>query len=837
MEKLLRLAVDPQPAVIQSSMYLPEAIDCISHRDTDCQSLDSSYPNSNNKNAKNASTQNEQVEFQDTSCIVVVECKKPVGVLSTSTLLRFICTCKKWRETKVSKLYFQPVLAVDRCTMDSTYSLLSMLRRSQALFIAITDADRGVIGLTRKETIFKLLDSATLLQDLRNGLRVNNRLDPIAVDSEQTFDQATHCKQVVSNPRSRLGLGRRIPYHRNSRLGKQYAARVRRTPWIKDAEFVPKRKLHLQQKRAKLFADVALKIQQSLQLKHIISTAVNEVRRVLQVERVLIYRVNHEGTGKVISESVLKNYPAVLGFRFPEEVFPREYQDLYESGRIKAISNINDPNLEIADCLVDFLADWQVKAKLVVPIVETINSSDRNHQNQAFPHRLWGLLIAHQCQSPRVWTEFELELMQDLANQIGIAISQAQLLENLEDIVTARTAELSRTNVSLQKEIQARIETEAALRKSEEQLRLITDSLPALIAYVDRHKFYQFNNKTYEKWFGNISAEQQSFHMKDFLGESFYQKNHHYIESALSGSTVTYESEVEILSGAVRAVSVTYIPHVDETGRVQGFFSLTSDISDRKAVERMKDEFLTLVSHELRTPLTSIHGSLTLLASGRLGTLSVKGQRMLEIADESTERLVRLVNNILDLQRMESGEVIMTKTPCNVADLMVQSVEAMQSIAQQKQVTLENHPLESIISADPDFIIQALTNLIANAIKFTEPNSTVLIRASHVKSPVKRKGKKYHKHAREIIQIEVIDEGPGIPDEQLENIFERFKQVDTSDSRKKGGTGLGLAICRKIIEQHEGRIWAENNMNTGSSFYFTLPILSDRNELKTLTSH
>lgn len=835
MEKLLQLAVDKQPAVILSSMYLPEAIDCISRRDSDCQVLGETNSDSKARREQERLVENEQVE-QSTSYVVVIKRKQPVGVLSASTLLHTVSTNKKWKKIKVSKLHLQTVIAVKQSAIDSTYSLLSMLRRSQASFLAITDDSHHVIGLTRKETVFKILDSASLLLELRNGLKIDNKLAPISVDSEYTFEQATHSMQAIGRHQARLRLSRRIPYHRNALQGKQQPSRVRRIPWARDSKFVSKRKLYLQQKRAKLFANVALKIQQSLQLKHIISTSVNEVRRILQVERVLIYRVNRDGTGTVISESVQQDYPAVLGFRFPEEVFPREYQELYGSGRIKAISNINNKNIEITDCLVDFLADWQVKAKLVVPIIETNGSHDRNAQDQR-KHYLWGLLIAHQCRSPRLWTEFELELMQDLANQIGIAISQAQLLENLEEIVAARTAELSRININLKQEIKARIATEKALRKSEEKLRSITDALPALIAYVDRHKFYQFTNRTYEKWFGSSLSDKRSIHMKDILGKNFYQKNRQYIESALSGNTVTYESEIETLSSTVRSISVTYIPHVNETGEVQGFFSLTSDISDRKAVERMKDEFLTLVSHELRTPLTSIHGSLTLLASGRLGTLSIKGQRMLEIADESTERLVRLVNNILDLQRMESGEVTMTKIPCNVADLMVQSVDAMQSMAQQKQVTLVNHPLDSLILVDPDFIIQALTNLLANAIKFSEPNSTVLICATSVKNCGKKSTKKHRYRVDRFIRLEVKDEGSGIPIEQLESIFERFKQVDTSDSKKKGGSGLGLAICRKIIEQHEGRIWAESNMKTGSSFYFTLPILSGGNDLKTLTPH
>ncbi|NJR74303.1 MAG: cell wall metabolism sensor histidine kinase WalK, partial [Scytonema sp. CRU_2_7] len=281
-----------------------------------------------------------------------------------------------------------------------------------------------------------------------------------------------------------------------------------------------------------------------------------------------------------------------------------------------------------------------------------------------------------------------------------------------------------------------------------------------------------------------------------------------WVKAALSGQAVTYENEICLVDGSIRSVSVTYIPHRDnKRGKIKGFFALTSDISDRKAIERMKDEFISVVSHELRTPLTSIHSALKILATGRLGTLSPDGQQMLEIADENTDRLVRLVNNVLDLQRIESGEVKMDKQACNAADLMIKATEAMQAMAQQHNVTLSTEPISIPLWVDPDYIVQALTNLLSNAIKFSAPGETVWLSVEQGQE----------------IRFQVHDQGQGIPTDKLESIFERFHQVDSSDSRKKGGTGLGLTICRKIIEQHDGKIWAESVWGEGSTFIFTLP--------------
>jgi PAS domain S-box-containing protein len=566
--------------------------------------------------------------------------------------------------------------------------------------------------------------------------------------------------------------------------------------------------LQRQHQRVKLFAEVTLKIRQSLQLKEILQTTVNEVQRILKADRVLIYQVFANGTGKPISEAVLPEYPPILGIEFPEEVFPAEYQELYGSGRVRAIADVRSPDAGLAECLIEFMDEWTIKAKLVVPILQNFKS-----QND----RLWGLLIAHQCQTTRTWTDFELELMQQLADQIGIALSQAELLENLEGLVTERTAKLREVNRNLQQEISDRLEAEAALRRSEEQLRLIANGLPVLIAYVDDRQCYRFNNEAYQTWLGLSPSNIYGCHLEAVHGEEEYTAIRQYVEKSLSGQTVNYERDTILQDGGLHSLSVTYIPHIEEE-EVKGFFALSSDISERKAIERMKDEFISIVSHELRTPLTSIHSSLKILATGKLGSLSSKGQRMLRIADEQTERLVRLVNNVLDLQSLQSGKIRMKKKACKATELMIEAAQTMQTMAQEHGVKLFAESVAFVVWADRDYIVQTLTNLLSNAIKFSHSNSTVWLSA------------KMERQTRENEEIpyvifEVKDRGQGIPAGQLESIFERFQQVDSSDSRKKGGTGLGLAICRQIVEEHGGKIWAESCAEGGSTFYFTLPAL------------
>ncbi|MGI0488060.1 ATP-binding protein [Pantanalinema rosaneae CENA516] len=235
------------------------------------------------------------------------------------------------------------------------------------------------------------------------------------------------------------------------------------------------------------------------------------------------------------------------------------------------------------------------------------------------------------------------------------------------------------------------------------------------------------------------------------------------------------------------------------------------DVTARREIEQLKTEFISLVSHELRTPLTAIRGSLGLLTSGALRNHPERIQRMIEIASIDTERLVQLVNDILDLERLESSQIILPKQICHANELLRRSLNAIQREATNAAITITVLPTTAQVWASPDHIVQVLTNLLENAIKFSPSGSRAVVTAEMMPSDPTT------------ILFSVQDQGRGIPCHQLETIFGRFQQVDASDARKECGTGLGLAICRSIIQQHWGRIWAESRLDRGSTFYFTLP--------------
>jgi signal transduction histidine kinase/DNA-binding response OmpR family regulator len=219
----------------------------------------------------------------------------------------------------------------------------------------------------------------------------------------------------------------------------------------------------------------------------------------------------------------------------------------------------------------------------------------------------------------------------------------------------------------------------------------------------------------------------------------------------------------------------------------------------RSEVESVKDEFISTVSHELCTPLTSIRGALGLLPA-LVGDVDPKAQNLLRIASSNTERLIRLINDILDLERMESGRAPLKLRRCSIQDLAREAVDTMAPMAEGGGLRIElvcRAPRETIyFDADPDRILQVLTNLLSNAIKFSPVGTVVTVQIdSDINS----------------VLLKVVDRGRGIPADKLEAVFGRFHQVEASDASKKGGTGLGLAICRSIIQQHGGAIWAQAN--------------------------
>ncbi len=360
----------------------------------------------------------------------------------------------------------------------------------------------------------------------------------------------------------------------------------------------------------------------------------------------------------------------------------------------------------------------------------------------------------------------------------------------LERCVAERTAELEVALSNLHAQMSQRAQVEAKLRESEERYRRLVELSPDAVLVVTRGRLYV--NAAGVHLFGARNAQ-------ELLATPPLDLVH------LRDRPLQFDTRIARLDGTPIDVEVS-CARVNFDGEPADQL-LIRDISERRAIERMKDELLSIVSHELRTPLTSLRGSLGLLAAGLVGKLPKRAQRMLEIAITNSDRLIRLLNDVLDLERMRAGRLTLQLGPHTAISIVEAAVGQTWCLADKAGVRLSLGEVDGIVNADADRVVQVLTNLISNAVKFSPSGSVVLLASAS---------------NGERVRFSVADRGRGIPAHQLEAIFERFGQVDASDSRRNRGTGLGLAICRGIVEQHKGRLWAESALGQGSTFYVEL---------------
>ena len=470
---------------------------------------------------------------------------------------------------------------------------------------------------------------------------------------------------------------------------------------------------------------------------------------------------------------------------------------------------------------LEFATAWGVQGKLVEGLIQQ-SMGLQMAPGESLPGRAWkeGRLVwasdlSTLPASPRVDEAIRSKMMSGWAAPVQVG---NQVLAVLEFYCHMRLREDRETTAAMETvagslaQMLARTRERERAEELSRQQEILLGSVADGICGIDRNGLVRFANPAAARLLG---ARPQNL-----IGKPVHQLVHGAAppdkrcgedcplrRAPGQRKSVTGEGTIFRSNGTSFPAEFFLNPILDQ-GRFSGSVLSFRDISQRYALDRMKDEFVSTVSHELRTPLTSIRGALGLLSSGMLGAINEKAANLLRIALSNSERLVRLINDILDLERTQSGREPLAFKPIQLGEIVRQAIDGVQPMADEAGVLLIHDKTQVEVTADPDRLLQVVTNLLSNAIKFSPPNSAISVMLRSGASGV---------------TLSVIDQGRGIPADKLEAIFGRFQQVDASDSRQKGGSGLGLAICRAIVVQHSGRIWAERNPVRGSTFRVFLP--------------
>jgi two-component system, cell cycle sensor histidine kinase and response regulator CckA len=552
----------------------------------------------------------------------------------------------------------------------------------------------------------------------------------------------------------------------------------------KQAEQALKRQIE----RERLITAIAQHIRQSLNLNEILHTTVEEVRQFLQVDRVLIYYLLTDDSGKVINEAVLPEYPVLLGKAFSEETFPREAHQAYCQGKIRTITDIEQDNIE--PCQAEFLRQLGVKAKLVVPILQGAN--------------LWGLLIAHQCIHLRQWQPLEIELLQQLATQLGIAIQQSELYEQVQ--IELRDRKLA----------EQKIRQQAAL------LEISTDAI--LVRDLD-HRI-RFWNRGAERLYGWRAEDVMLKNANKIL----YKEIPLELQTALQ--TVVEEGEWQgelhkvTKDGRAIIVASRWSLARDAAGEPKAILTVDTDITEKKQLEaqflraQRMESLGTLaggITHDLNNMLTPILASSELLQS-RIPKDDGLTHKLLKIIENSAERGADLVRQVLCFARGIEGE----RTNLSVKQMIGEIKQIIGQTFPKSIKFTSNIPTDIwAVFGDATQLHQVLLNLAVNA-RDAMPNggdldiiaANLLIDETFARRHLEARVGKY-------VAITVSDSGIGIAPEVIERMFEPF--FTTKEVGK--GTGLGLSTAIGIIKSHNGFVTVSSQIKKGTQFKLFLPAI------------
>ena len=571
-------------------------------------------------------------------------------------------------------------------------------------------------------------------------------------------------------------------------------------------------KLQRSQQQEALISEISLHVRQSLELDKIYEAIVQDVKNFLKADRTVIYKFNPNMSGTIVAEAVDSPWEPSIHCNIIDTCFRDNLGGAYRQGKIFAANDIYKANL--TDCHIQLLERFQVKANLVVPIllpelpqphcfdVDTNNSSSL----------LWGLLVVHQCSTTRSWEDVDLRLLQQLSVQLAIAIQQAELYQNLQNL-----------NSSLEEKVQQRTDE---LRQNEQLLKVSFDNAPVGMATLSVKGRFLTVNKDICKTYGYSPEELLQISAIDITHPDSVELTLMHLDKLLVGeieSTILEKQYIHKNGEIVDAISrVSLIRDIDN--RPVQFVVSVEDVTEKKqndaklaaarvaeASNKAKSEFLAAMSHEIRTPMNAVIGMAGLLSNT---LLSPQQHQFVAGIRQGGEVLLSVINKILDFSQIEAGTIELEEHPFDLRTCIEEILDLMSSPAAKKSLELSaliNVDVPQRIISDSTCLRQILVNLIGNAIKFTEKGeiaitvSSTLIDSSSSTSQ---------------LNFTVRDTGMGIDADSIHRLFKPFSQADSSITRQYGGTGLGLAISKQLCKLMGGDIQVESTVGQGTTFSF-----------------
>lgn len=350
---------------------------------------------------------------------------------------------------------------------------------------------------------------------------------------------------------------------------------------------------------------------------------------------------------------------------------------------------------------------------------------------------------------------------------------------------------------------------EKILKASEARVRAMIESVPVGVMLLSPVGTIEFTNPTLEKTFGFESHELLGKSVTKLLSREKLASGTQFI-SELSEKALGHiiELQAQHRDGHEVPIDFTMAEVTLSTGGASQIMAMTLDATERYEIKKLRQSFVQMVSEELRTPLTRVSDFLGKFGSGKFGEMPEKAVDQCQKSEQNIERLITLLNDLFDLEKLESGKIDITKAPASLQAILDKALNAVSMFAQKHNVTIEIPQTELQLYVDSNRIVQVLVNLLSNAIKFSPTESKVTIKVKQSESQ---------------LELLVIDRGRGIPASHIGSMFQKFQQVEAGDAKKKGGTGLGLVICRAIIEEHGGTIGVDSEEGKGSTFWIHLP--------------